>query len=304
VKLAIVICFRDEERYLPRLFSSLARQTDPADMVVLVDDGSVDSSTELAREFADRSENTKFLIRSRTGAEAVAHAAARDRLAAAPELQGFRWGVQQLKPGWEIVAKLDGDLELPATLFAEVRRALGDDPKLGIVGSYLSVGVDGGLVRERHPSYHVRGPNKFYRRECLLEIDPLPAHLGWDMIDELRARRFGWRTSSISPSSGDVVHLRPTGTHDGRIRAYWRWGRCAWGYGAHPLAVAAGALKRSTRPPYGVGGASYVGGWAAAGIQRAPRAELPTRAFSHQEDLKRIRGAIIDCMLRFVRYRR
>ncbi len=293
--MALVISFRDEERHLRRLFASIARQTEPADEVILVDDGSVDSSAQLAHAFADGDDRVRLLQRRRTGAEGAAHQSARDRLAAAPELQAFRWGVEHLSPGAEIVAKLDGDLELPETLLAEVRAAMRADARLGVVGSYLSVIGPAGPIREHTPSYHVRGPNKFYRRECLLEIDPLPAFLGWDTIDEIRARQRGWRTYSIDVRSGDIIHLRPTGSHDGRLRAFWRWGRCAWGYGAHPLAVLAGAARRSLRQPYLVGGVSYFAGWAAAGLRGVPRAEPETREACHREDLWRIRQALAAC---------
>lgn len=292
MKLAAVVSFRDEEMFLPRLFASLTRQTERADQVLLVDDGSVDSSPALARSFASDEDGVRALAHVRTGTEALIHATARDRLAAAPELQVFRWGVSQLEPGWEIVAKLDGDLELPETLFAEIRQAIRHDARLGVVGSYLSVETEHGVVREHTPSYHVRGPNKFYRRECFAAIEPLPALLGWDTIDELRARRHGWRTASLSVSTGDIIHLRPTGSHDGRLRAYWRWGRCAWGYGAHPFWVAGGAIRRSLSRPYVIGGISYFAGWMAAGLRGAPRVEEATRRFSHHEDRRRIRAAL------------
>ena len=100
------------------------------------------------------------------------------------------------------------------------------------------------------PRWHVRGATKFYRRECYEQIQPIPAHLGWDMIDEVKARRAGWRTESFELPGGDTLHLRPTGRHDGQLRAYRRWGACAWGYGAHPAFVLLGAIKRLPRRPF------------------------------------------------------
>lgn len=292
LRLAIIVAFRDEEQYLPHLFSSLEAQTESADEILLVDDGSTDRSAELGMAFSATHANIRYLRRPRDATDAIDGPRARDRLVSAPELRSFRWGVGQLTPGWDIVTKMDADLQLPPTLFAEIRDALSADSKLGVVGSYLSVRTSVGLKREHTPDLHVRGPNKFYRRECYVDIDPIPALLGWDTIDELRARQHGWRTGSISPVSGDIVHLRPTGSHDGRLRAYWRWGQCAWGYGAHPLGVVAGTVRRSLRPPYFVGGAFYFAGWAAAGLRRSPRADAHTREFARTEDLRRIRGAL------------
>ncbi len=283
--LAIVISFLNEAEYLPTVLASVARQSEPPDQVLLVDDGSTDDSAAIARAFARRHSQARVLVRPRRPPES-------DRLVAAPELQAFTWGVSQLGSEWEIVAKVDGDLELSAELCAAVRDEFAREPKLGIVGSYLSVvKPDGGLQREYNPPQHVRGPNKFYRRACFEQVTPLPAFLGWDTIDDLRARRAGWITKSFSPRTGDTLHLRPTGTHDGRLRAFRRWGRCAWGYGAHPLWVLLGAVRRSTLPPYVLCGANYWWGWAVAAVRRYPRAESELRAFGRREQLMAILNA-------------
>jgi hypothetical protein len=280
-----VVSFLNEAAYLPRLLCSLAAQTEPADQLLLVDDGSTDDSLRLSRDFAEQHPYARALSRPRRPADV-------DRLVSAPELQAFTWGVPQLEPGWDIVAKVDGDLEFRPGTLAAVREEFSQDPRLGITGSYLTIETpDGRREREWNPPEHVRGPNKFYRRECYEQITPLPAYLGWDTIDDLRARRLGWATRSFSAPDGDTLHLRPTGVHDGRLRAYRRWGRCAWGYGAHPAWVALGAVRRAAERPYLIAGASYWAGWANAAVRRYPRAEPELRAFAHGEQLAAIRNA-------------
>jgi hypothetical protein len=134
----------------------------------------------------------------------------------------------------------------------------------------------------------VRGATKFYRRECYEQIQPIPAHLGWDMIDEAKARRAGWRTESFELPGGDTLHLRPTGQHDGLLRAYRRWGECAWGYGAHPAFVMLGALKRLSWRPYLVGSLLYVAGYTGAALRRAPRVERDVRTFVRREEARQV----------------
>ena len=283
-RIALVVTFLNEAAHLPRLLGSIERQTEPPDQVLLVDDGSGDGSAEIASAFAAVQPYARALVRPRRAEQ-------RDRLAAAPELQAFTWAVAQLDDGWEVVAKVDGDLELSADLCEAVRDEFSRDPRLGLVGSYLSIQNPNGIwEREPHPEHHIRGANKFYRRACFEEIEPLPAFLGWDTIDELRARRAGWLTRSISPPAGDSRHLRPTGAYDGRLRAARRWGTCAWGYGAHPLWVLLGAMKRSSQRPYVLRGASYWLGWALAAARRSPRAELELRAYTRREQLETLRG--------------
>ena len=281
--LAVVVPFLNEIEYLPTLLQSIEGQSRQPDQLVLVDDGSTDGSYELAQAFAAQYPYVLALRRPPRPPE-------RDRLARAAELQAFQWGLQQVAVPYDIVAKLDADLDLNPVHFAAIETLFDQDPGLGIAGAYLSVRLpDGSTARERHPLEHVRGPTKFYRRACLDQIGPLPTHLGWDTIDDVRARMHGWRTASVELTGGDSIHLRPTGLHDGRLRAYCRWGECAYGFGSHPLAVLAAALLRARQRPYLLGGAAYVLGWARASVRRRPRADAATRAFRRREELKRIR---------------
>jgi biofilm PGA synthesis N-glycosyltransferase PgaC len=292
IRIAAVISFQNEAGHLPSLLRSLDAQAEPPDQLVFVDDGSDDDSPSIVAEYERTRSGVTVLTRERRTA------AVRDRLADAPELRAFVAGVAVLADPWDVVAKIDGDLELSPTLFADVRAQFRANPDLGITGSYLCVvEADGTRRREQHPEHHVRGPNKFYRRACYEQITPLPTQLGWDTLDDLRARAGGWRTRSFAPAGGDTIHLRRTGSHDGQLRAFRRWGLCAWAYGAHPLAVLLGAVKRARMRPYVVGGMSYLYGWGAAGVNGYPRVEAETRAFARREDLARI-GRIARRVLR------
>lgn len=282
-RLAVVACFLDEEQHLSTLLSSVAAQTQPPDQMLLIDDGSRDSSYAIAAAFA----------REHSWAEVVRRPIrppSRDRLASAGELLAFRWGLEQLNEPWDIVVKLDSDLELNSELLEIVRRRFSERPELGITGPYLSTLMpDGELQRERHPRDHVRGATKFYRRTCYEQIGPVPQILGWDTIDELRARRKGWATETFEMSTGDCIHLRPLGAYDGRLRSFRRRGVCAWAYGAHPLWVLLGSIYRMRERPPLLGGLNYIWGWLEAAARRYPRAESSLRAHTREEDLERLR---------------
>ena len=207
MRLVVIICFLNEDRYLPTFLESLAGQQRQPERLVLVDDGSTDASLTLAREFAATRPHVRVLSRERRPAE-------RDRLAAAAELKAFCWAVQQLDIPWDVVAKLDADLFLSPDTFSELEQRLEADPGLGIAGALQSIVVEGRPVRESCPKHHVRGSTKFYRRECFEQIFPLPCLLGWDTSDEIQARMRGWRTESFPVPQGDPIHLRQTATQD------------------------------------------------------------------------------------------
>jgi hypothetical protein len=290
----VIVPFLNEGAYLPTFLDSLDRQTRRPDHVVLVDDGSTDESAALAAAFA--AERPWAHARRRPP-----RPPAKDRLRGAPELEAFLWALDDPPAPFDVVAKMDADLQLSPRHVETVLAALAADPGLGMAGTYLSARDEHGRVRvERQPSDHVRGPTRFYRRACLEQILPLPVMLGWDGADEVRARAKGWSTRSVHIAGEASLHLRPTGTHDGRLRAHARWGECAYAVGHHPLGVAAGAaLRMRDRPPV-AGGVAYWLGWAAAPLRDVERMPDDIRRAKRAEQLARI-GAAVRALRRRLR---
>jgi poly-beta-1,6-N-acetyl-D-glucosamine synthase len=282
LRIAVVVPFLDEERHLPALLSSLAAQTRPPDLALLVDDGSRDSSRAVAAGFAAEHGWMRVLRRP-------PRPRGRDRLEGGSAAEAFAWGVEQLDPWWDVVAKLDADLALGRQTLAIVERRLADDPRLGVAGPRLDVAHPESEPPHRCPPGHVDGAAKFYRRGCWDDIAPFPHLLGWDTIDEVRARLRGWEVRSADVPGGNPVLLRGMGRHDGLLRGYRRWGRCAWGLGEHPLHLLAVAAQRIGDTPAVLGSLNYVAGWAHAGLRGAPRAESEVRAFVRRDELHRLR---------------
>jgi poly-beta-1,6-N-acetyl-D-glucosamine synthase len=285
VIIAGVVPFLDEEEHLEEVLESLAAQTRPLDRVVLVDDGSRDSSARMAAAFADGRPDVELLRRPVRPPE-------RDRLAHAGELRAFEAGMEMLGESWDVVAKLDADVRLTPGTVAAIEQALRDDPRLGLVGAHIAERGPGGVARLSARPEHVHGATSFYRRDCWTEISPLPPILGWDMIDAQRARMRGWRTASIEVPTGDPVHLRPMGARDGRLRAYRRWGAAAYALGEHPVHVLGLSARHMRSSPALAGGVSYLLGWCGAALRRVPRAEPELRAFVRADQARRMRSRL------------
>jgi glycosyltransferase involved in cell wall biosynthesis len=282
MRLSVVICFLDEGDYLRRTLASVEAQSRTPDQLLLVDDGSSDGSGTLAEDFAAHHAWARSVRRPPRPQQ-------RDRLADAAEMRAFNWAVEQLEPGWEIVGKLDADMELSPEVFAAVEREFESDGRLGMTGPFIAeAGPDGAVERKPCGPAHVEGSTKFYRRECFEQISPIEPFLGWDTIDESRARLRGWATRSFPTPGGDPLHMRPMGAHDGRLRAFRRWGLCAYAYGAHPAHVAAYGGRLARQRPYALGGLSYLAGWAGAALRRVPRAEPELRAFVRDDQWQRM----------------
>jgi biofilm PGA synthesis N-glycosyltransferase PgaC len=286
VRAAVIVCFLDEQAYLPALLESLAAQERRPDQLLLIDDGSGDASAELASQFVQSHPYAQLLSRPRRPPQ-------RDRLVTAAELDAFCWGVEQLREPWDVVAKLDADLWLPPQTVAELLARLEADPQLGIAGAHLSVaGSDERVLRERCPEGHVHGATKFYRRECFELVFPLPVGLGWDTADEVAARMHGWHTESFAIAGGDAIHLRPIANHDGKLRGYRRSGAAAWAYGAPAWWIPMAAAARLADRPRVIGALNHLAGWLTAALHRNPRVNARQRAFFAREHRARLRAAL------------
>jgi glycosyltransferase involved in cell wall biosynthesis len=282
LRIAVIVPFKDEADHLPTLLDSLAAQTRRPDRLILVDDGSADRSASIAAGFAAR--HPYALVLRRPPRPPV-----RDRMTGAHEWRAFGWALERVREPWDVVAKLDADLRLGPDLIAEMERRFEQDERLGIAGAFVAQrGADGRLVRQRCPAGHVEGENRFYRRACLEAISPVPAILGWDTIDEARARLEGWNTGSFALASGDLVHLRRIGSYDGVLRGYRRAGWAAYAYGADPIHVAASSAARLRDRPYLACGVAYLAGYAAAAWRREPRAESRVRMLIRREQRERL----------------
>jgi poly-beta-1,6-N-acetyl-D-glucosamine synthase len=284
LELLVVVPFLDEAHHLPGFLASVDAQERPPDRLVLVDDGSTDGSSEIAADYARNRPFAEVARRPARGPET-------DRLAHANEWRAFVSGLASAGDEWDVAGKVDADLRLPPAHLAVIEQRFLADPRLGIAGAYLSApGPTGQLRRQPCPPGHVEGPNKFYRRACLQEISPVPAILGWDTIDEVRARLRRWRTAAVALPGGDPVHVRRMGSHDGVLRGYRRAGWAAYAYGAHPLHLAASATVRLRDRPQVACGVAYLAGYAGAALRREPRAEVAVRAAVRREQLARLSG--------------
>lgn len=285
MRLAAIVPFLNEERHMERTLASIAGQTRPPDELILVDDGSSDASPAIAERFASVHPWAEVM-------QLPPRPPSRDRLARAHVVRAFSAGLERVRVDADVIAKLDADIDFPPGTFATLLAQFEADARLGITGAFLSYEQDGQIVRERPPAEHVRGATKFYRRECFAEIAPLAEMLGWDTIDEAKARLAGWTVRSVAIPEGDPLHLRTTGSYDGLVRGFSRHGLCAWSYGAHPLAVALGAVARMGEKPRVVGGLAYLGGWLAAAARRLPRAEPAVRREMRRSQMERIRREV------------
>ncbi len=214
-----------------------------------------------------------------------------DRLARAMPPRAFNFGLATVggPEQFDVIAKIDGDIELPPEFVERCVGALGDNPGIGIVGCRLIEQIGGNTRTIPIPDLHVHGATKVYRRECLEAIGGVREQVGWDAIDETYARMAGYTTHSLHDLEAN--HLRPTGGAQGIVRGRARHGAAA--YMTHyPLYWVLGrAVKVGFARPRIVSGLAFLAGYLHARALRKPRVDDPAfRRFARREMRSRAAG--------------
>lgn len=273
---AIVTPARDERVNLERLAESLARQTYLPETWMIVDDGSVDGTRELAESLAAERSWTRVI-------ESKGKVQARG----GPIVRAFHTAVAELEPLPDVVVKLDADISFEPDYFERLAEAFARDPRLGIAGGIGFEEDPDGVWRHRHGTGPaVWGACRGYRRECLAEILPLEEHMGWDTLDLMKASLHGWHVEALETLS--YRHHRPEGLRDGhRFRTSLIQGEAAYYMGYRPSYLAIRTLYRMLRNPHAVG---MIAGYARALVERQPRcADDELRAhLRNEQSIRRI----------------
>jgi biofilm PGA synthesis N-glycosyltransferase PgaC len=174
---------------LRRLAECVAEQTLPPRQWVIVDDGSTDDTGAVARRIASEFDFA-------TVVELPIDKPASIR--GGPIVAAFQAGLAALRPGADVVVKLDADVSFEPDFFERLVHAFADDPALGIASGTCYEQDAGGVWRAQYTTRdHVRGATRAYRAACLERVLPLEERMGWDGIDELKAQVAGWRTASL-----------------------------------------------------------------------------------------------------------
>lgn len=258
----VVTPVRDEEEYLPRTIESMVSQTVLPEEWIIVNDGSKDGTARIIDEAAQRYPWIRGVHRNDRGY----------RKWGAGIIEAFYAGFDGLTcRDWQYMSKLDGDLSFEPDYFEKAIEKFEENPKIGIGGGVLYVEKDGRKILEKHPRFHVRGGTKIFRRECWDMLGGLWVGPGSDTVDEVKANMLGWTTMSFFDLR--MKHHRPTGVSWGRWMSVAKVGHIEYVYGSHPLWLLAKSVARLSRRPYVLGSIAMLYGYAAAFLQKAPRAE-------------------------------
>lgn len=254
---AIITPARNEAENLPRLAESLAVQTLLPDSWLIVDNGSSDDTPRIASELAARHDWIHLL--SVPGADTPTRGG--------PIVRAFQEGVASLPRPVGVIVKVDADVTFEDGYFRRLLSEFEADPQLGMASGPAFSLHDGEWRRERVTGGHLRGAVRAYRSACANDVFPLEEVIGWDGVDEIKARLAGWRTESFDELP--FRHHRLQGVRDGTRRRQWmNMGETAYYIGYRPSYVLLRGLFRMRREPWAL---TIVLGYVLAALARGPR---------------------------------
>lgn len=260
---------RDEAQYLRRTLDSVALQSVPPALWLVVDDGSTDETAAILQEYARRLPYLRVITRNDRG----------DRRVGPGVIEAFYAGLNEVRlEDFDYLCKLDMDLDLPVRYFEILMERMESNPRIGTTSGkpWFVHPKTGALVPEVCGDEMSVGMTKFYRVACFKEIGGFVRQVMWDGIDCHRARMLGWIAESVDLEPIRFVHLRPQGaSHKGIWTGRLRAGFGQYFMGTSPLYYVAVAISRLTAHPALIGSVAMLWGYFRSWLNGLPRYDDP-----------------------------
>ena len=209
MKFYIIIPAHNEQDSISLTLDSLANQTLLPKRVVIVNDNSTDETEEIVEVYAIKYKWIS-LVNSKSSNE---------HLPGSKIINAFYKGYETLDGNYDILCKFDADLIFPNNYLETLANHFNKNPKLGMAAGFCYIEKNKDWVLESLTRKdHIRGALKAYRKECFLQIGKLKPSMGWDTIDELLAKYYGWKLHT--DSALHVKHLKPTGLSYNKASKY------------------------------------------------------------------------------------
>lgn len=239
MKYFVIIPAHNEAKFIAHTIKSLLDQTQTPRKIVVVNDHSTDETASIIESFVANNPTIQLV---NIESDAI-------HLPGSKVIQAFQKGFEKVDDDYDLIVKLDADLILPANYFETIISHFNSDVSIGMVGGFAYIEKNNEWILENLTDKdHIRGAFKAYRKECFKQIGGLKPAMGWDTVDELLAKFYGWKV--ITDESLQVKHLKPTGAKYNK-RARFKQGEAFYslGYGFPITVIASLKLAMMKKQP-------------------------------------------------------
>lgn len=196
----IIIPAHNEADVIAQTLKSLTEQTLQAKHIVVVNDNSTDSTKQIVEGFVETYPNISL----------VNNQSSDKHLPGSKIINAFYKGYETLDDDYDVICKFDADLIFPSNYLEQLALHFTNNDALGMAAGFCYIDKNGEWILENLTSKdHIRGALKAYRKQCFSAIGKLKPSMGWDTVDELLAKFYGW--DLLTDETLKVKHLKPTG---------------------------------------------------------------------------------------------
>jgi glycosyltransferase involved in cell wall biosynthesis len=267
---------RNEARFIEKTLESVVHQTVLPLKWVIVNDGSTDTTGEIAARYAERHDWIELVNRP-----------IRKERHFAAKVEAFKAGLERVKElEYEIIGNLDADVSFDPDYFEFLLSKFKQDSRLGVAGTvFREPNGYNSAIDSFEGQTHVAGGCQVFRRQCFEEIGGyVPSKVGGiDWMAVKTARMVGWNTRSYREKF--FLHHRTLGTAERSVVASnFEYGKKDYILGGHPLWQMFRCTYRLTQRPYLIAGIALFAGYLTAFVSRAERPVSPELMKFHRSE--------------------
>ena len=187
----------------------MVQQTLKPKQLVIVNDNSTDKTEEIVNTY----------IAQYPWISLVNSKSSNKHLPGSKIINAFYKGLDTLDDNYDVICKFDADLIFPNIYLEQIANHFNKNSKLGMAAGFCYIEKNGDwLLENLTKKDHIRGALKAYRKACFLQIGKLKPSMGWDTVDELLAKYYGW--DILTDETLHIKHLKPTGISYNKASKY------------------------------------------------------------------------------------
>ncbi|MEM2191832.1 MAG: glycosyltransferase family 2 protein [Archaeoglobaceae archaeon] len=257
---------KNEEKNLPEVINSVVSQTILPKVWVVVDDGSIDRTTEILKTYSEKYNWIKYVRINNIQKNWDVHLNyARVCNIGFSEALKFceKFGIK-----YEYIGLQDADTVVEREYYEKLMRKFIENPKLGIASGGIYYKTKRGLIWERTPLDFPRGSGRLWRKNCFFETGGYALDPAMHTISNVKAILKGYETRQFKEII--AVELRKTGSSGGYGRRAYKTGTIDY-YLYKPFRIVlAKSLYYAINYPF-YPALFYLAGYVSSAISRSPR---------------------------------
>ena len=241
-KYVLITAAKNEERHISNTIEAILAQTILPTQWIIVSDGSIDHTDEIALQYAGKCNFIKLIHKKETDTQCNF----------ASKVYAICIGYNQLKDiDYQFIGHLDADISFKDDYYENVLERFRNNSRLGIAGGFIYEKRNNRFESRPFNSIEsVAGAIQLFRRECYEAIGgliPLKAG-GEDWYAEVMARINGWEVVAFPELK--VYHHKTGIKVRGILKEGFRMGIMDYSLGIHPLLELTRCANRTRQKPF------------------------------------------------------